>query len=43
MLGLDGNNDILVITYAFSGLKSAYPMPDKTVDSTMDAIRHFKR
>ena len=42
MLGLDGNKDILVIQDAFSGFQSAYPMPDKTVDSTMDAINHVK-
>ena len=41
MLGIDGSRDILVITYAFSGLKAAYPMPDRKADSTADAIRFF--
>ena len=42
MLGIEGSRDILVIKDAYSGFKSAYPMPDKTADSTADAIRHFK-
>ena len=42
MLGLDGNRDMLVINDAFSHFKSAYPMPDKSADSTMDAIKHVK-
>ena len=40
MLGLDGNTGILNITDAVSNFKSADPMPDKTADSTMDAIKH---
>ena len=42
MLGLYVNRGILVIQDAFSGFKFAYPMPDKTADSTMDAIKNFK-
>ena len=42
MIGFDGNRVILVIKDAFSNFKSAYPMPDKSVDSTMDAIKHVK-
>ena len=34
---------MLVIKDAFSGFKSTSPVPDKTADSTMDAIKHFKR
>ena len=39
---IDGNRGILVIKDAFSNFKSAYPMPDESADSTMDAIKHFK-
>ena len=42
MIGIDGHNDILVIEDAFSGCMSAYPMPDKTADSTVDVIKHVK-
>ena len=42
MLGLDGNRDILVMKDAFSNIKSAYPMPDKSADATMGAIKHYK-
>ena len=42
MLGLDGNRDTLVIKDAFSQFRSAYPMPDRSADSTMVAIEHFK-
>ena len=42
MLGIDGSRDILVITDAYCGFKSAYPVPDKTADSTADAIKHIK-
>ena len=31
-----------MIKDAFSGFKPAYPMPDKTADSTADAIKHIK-
>ena len=41
MLGIDGNRDILAMKGAYSGLKAAYPMPDKRADSTADAIKHF--
>ena len=41
MLGIYGSRDILVSNDAFSGFKAAYPMPDRKVDSTADAIRHF--
>ncbi len=41
MLGVDGNRDILVMKDAFSRLKAAYPVLDKTADSTADAIKHF--
>ena len=39
-LGIDGNRDILVRKDAYSGLKAAYPMPDKA-DLTADAITDF--
>ena len=42
MMGMDGSQDILVIKDALSGVKLAYPMPDKTADSTADAIKHIK-
>ncbi|MFM7982090.1 MAG: hypothetical protein ACKPKO_22505, partial [Candidatus Fonsibacter sp.] len=42
MLGIEEGNDVLVMRDAYSGLKAAYPMPDKTADSTMMAIQHFK-
>ncbi|MFM7983686.1 MAG: hypothetical protein ACKPKO_30615, partial [Candidatus Fonsibacter sp.] len=42
MLGIEGGRDVLVMKDAYSGLKAAYPMPDKTADSTMLAIQHFK-
>ena len=42
MLGIDGKRDILVMRDAFSGLKAAYPLPDKKADSTADAIKHFR-
>ena len=41
MIGIDGSNDMLVIKDAFSGFKAAYPMGDKSAESTMEAIRHF--
>ena len=35
--GLDGGVDAFVITDIFSGLRAAYPAPDKSADSiTMD-------
>ncbi|MFM7979837.1 MAG: hypothetical protein ACKPKO_11020, partial [Candidatus Fonsibacter sp.] len=43
MLGIEGGKDVLVMRDAYSGLKAAYPMPDKSADSTMMAIQHFKR
>ena len=33
---------MLVIMDAFSGFKAAYPMADKSAESTMEAIRHYK-
>ena len=42
VLGVDGSRDILVIKDAYSGIKSAYPMPEKTADSTSDAIKHVE-
>ena len=42
MLGIDGSKAMLVIKGAFSGFKAAYPMADKSAESTMEAIRHFK-
>ncbi|MFM7979574.1 MAG: hypothetical protein ACKPKO_09685 [Candidatus Fonsibacter sp.] len=32
----------MVLMDAFSGLKAAYPMPDKSADSTLMAIKLFK-
>ncbi|MFM7981262.1 MAG: hypothetical protein ACKPKO_18295 [Candidatus Fonsibacter sp.] len=42
MLGIDGGKDTLVTMDAYSGLKSAYPMSDKSAESTMMAIKLFK-
>ena len=42
MLGIDGSEDMLLIQAVLSGFKAAYPMVDKSVESTMEAIRHFK-
>ena len=42
MLGMNGGRDMMVLKDAFSGLKAAYPMPDKSADSTMMAIKLFK-
>ncbi|MFM7983421.1 MAG: hypothetical protein ACKPKO_29265, partial [Candidatus Fonsibacter sp.] len=42
MLGIEGGKDVLVMMDAYSGLKVAYPMPDKSADSTMMAIQQFK-
>ena len=42
MLGIDGSKDMLVIMGAFSGFKAAYPMADKSAESTMEAIWLFK-
>ncbi|MFM7978774.1 MAG: hypothetical protein ACKPKO_05610, partial [Candidatus Fonsibacter sp.] len=42
MLGIEGGKDVLVMRDAYSGLKAAYPMPDKTAASTMMAIQHFR-
>ena len=42
MLGIDDSSDILVLRDACSGLKVAYPVPDKTADSIVEAIKHFK-
>ena len=42
MLGIDGSKYMLVIMVAFSGFKAAYPMADKSAESTMEALRHFK-
>ena len=42
MLGRDGSRDILVIKDALAGFKAAYPMPDKSTDSTMDTLKPFK-
>ena len=39
--GLDGGVDAFVITDIFSGLRAAYPAPDKSADSTTMAIRTF--
>ena len=39
--GLDGGVDAVVITDIFSGLRAAYPAPDKSADSTTMAIRTF--
>ena len=41
MLGIDGSNDMLVKKDAFSGFKAAYPMADKSAESTMEVIRRF--
>ncbi|MFM7979396.1 MAG: hypothetical protein ACKPKO_08785, partial [Candidatus Fonsibacter sp.] len=43
MLGIQGSRDIMVIKDAYSGLKSSYPMPDKSAESTIIAIKHFQR
>ena len=42
MLDIDGSRDMLVIMDAFFGFKAAYPMADKSAESTMEAIRHYK-
>ena len=42
MFGIDWSKYMLVIMDAFSGFEAAYPMADKGVASTMEAIRHFK-
>ncbi|MFM7983845.1 MAG: hypothetical protein ACKPKO_31420, partial [Candidatus Fonsibacter sp.] len=42
MLGIEGGKDVLVLNDAYSELKVAYPMPDKSAASTMMAIQHFK-
>ncbi|MFM7984643.1 MAG: hypothetical protein ACKPKO_35500, partial [Candidatus Fonsibacter sp.] len=42
MLGMSGSKDVMVLMDAFSGLKVAYPMPDKSADSMLTAIRLFK-
>ena len=39
--GLDANADAFVITDVYSGLRAAYPTPDKSVDTTTMAIRTF--
>ena len=39
--GLDGGVDAFVVTDIFSGLRAAYPSPDKSADSTTMAIRAF--
>ena len=39
--GLDGGVVAFVITDIFSGLRAAYPSPDKSADSTTIAIRAF--
>ena len=39
MLGMNGSRDMMVLKDAYSGLKAAYPMPDKSSDSTMMAIK----
>ena len=40
--GIAGHNDALMIKYVFSDCKFAYPMPDKSSASTMEAIMQFK-
>ncbi|MFM7980775.1 MAG: hypothetical protein ACKPKO_15790 [Candidatus Fonsibacter sp.] len=42
MLGVEGGKDVFVMKDAYSGLQAAYPMPDKSADSTKMAIQHFK-
>ncbi|MFM7979920.1 MAG: hypothetical protein ACKPKO_11450, partial [Candidatus Fonsibacter sp.] len=42
MLGIEGGKDVLVMKDAYSGLKAAYLMPDKSADSAKMAIHHFK-
>ena len=42
MLGIYGIRDSLVMEDAYSGFKYVYLLPDNTVDSTMDAIKHFQ-
>ncbi|MFM7989283.1 MAG: hypothetical protein ACKPKO_59215 [Candidatus Fonsibacter sp.] len=42
MLGIEGGKDVLAMMDAYSGLKAAYPMCDKSADSTMMAIQHLK-
>ena len=42
MFGIDGIRDMLVVKDAFSGRKAAHPMADKSGESTMEAIKHFK-
>ena len=39
--GLDGGVDAFVIMDIYSGLRAAYPAPDKSADSTTMAIRTF--
>ena len=41
-LASKGTESVMVTTDAYSGLKSAYPMPDKSAKSSMMAIKHFK-
>ncbi|MFM7981923.1 MAG: hypothetical protein ACKPKO_21645, partial [Candidatus Fonsibacter sp.] len=42
MLGMGGSKDVMVLMDAFSGLKVAYLVPDKSADSTLMAIKPFK-
>ena len=39
--GLDGSADAFVVTGRYSGLRVAYPLPDKLAESTTMALRQF--
>ena len=39
--GLDGSDDAFVVTDIYSGLRVAYPLPDKLADSNIMALRLF--
>ncbi len=42
MFRIDCNRDTMVMTDAVLGPKASYPMPDKTADYTLNAIKHVK-
>ena len=37
--GIDGSQDVFIATDIYSGLRVAYPAPDKTAESTDMALR----
>ena len=39
--GIDGSQDVFIGTDIYSGLRVAYPTPDKTAESTTVALRNF--